>query len=181
MPPEVVVPDGYSLERLDTGRHSRNEFGCGKDVLDTFLRTQASQAQGKYASATHVLIQTDVLTASGMRPVVGYVTLVSSEIPLSDCPPSIRRISDKPKLPALLLARMGVDSAHQGRGLGVCLVKHALVAAWNMNQAAGCLLVLVDAKDDDARRFYLKYGFTAMPDRPSRLFIPMKVIEKLPG
>jgi len=39
--------------------------------------------------------------------------------------------------------------------------------------------VIVDAKDDQARRFYLKYGFLALPGISGRLFLPMKTIEQL--
>jgi len=41
------------------------------------------------------------------------------------------------------------------------------------------LAALVDAKDDQARQFYLRYGFLAFPDRPQRLFLPRKTFETL--
>lgn len=178
--PTIVVPDGYLLERPNTDRHSRKDFACGKDPLDVFLRTQASQAQGKYVSATHVLIQSGDPAGDSLYPIVGYVTLVTSHIPLADCPPTIRRVSNKPTLPALLLAQMAVDERHKDKKLGEFLLKYALVTAWQQNQNSGCLLVVLDAKDEDAKRFYLKYGFTAFQDKPMRLFLPVKVIEKLP-
>jgi len=115
-----------------------------------------------------------------MFPVVGYVTLVTSEIPLLDCPPEIRkRISNKTRLPALLLARMGVDTAHQGNDLGEYLVKFALHQAWLLNQMSGCFLLVVDAKDEESKRFYLRYGFKALPQTPLRLIMPMATIAKL--
>jgi GNAT superfamily N-acetyltransferase len=179
VPPTIVVPDGYLLERLDTSRHCRKDFSCGKESLDIFLRTQASQAQGKYASATHVLVQAGEVASTGLLPIVGYVTLVGSEIPLAEVPPSIKRISKKPKLPALLLARMAVDTAHRGKRLGECLLQHVLVTAWNVNQSAGCFVVIVDAKDEESKQFYLKYGFLPMPDNSMRLFLPMVTIQNL--
>jgi predicted N-acetyltransferase YhbS len=175
--PTIVVPEGYLLERLDPARHSRSEFSCGKEALDVFLRTQASQAQGKFASATHVLVE--AAAPEDSRHIVGYVTLVTSEIALADVSSFVKKISNKPRLPALLLAKMAVDSAHMGKRLGECLLKHALVTAWRMNQNAGCVVVIVDAKDDEAKQFYLKYGFLAMLDKPLRLILPMGKIEKL--
>jgi GNAT superfamily N-acetyltransferase len=174
LPSELVVPSGYAFERLDVSRHSRDEFSCGKPDLDTFLRTQASQAQSKYLSSTHVLLRFNEL-----RTIVGYVTLVSSEIPLAECPSSLKRISNRSRLPALLLARMAVDSAHKGNDLGEFLLKYSLTTAWNMNIASGCLLVAVDAKDEDSKNFYLKYGFIPFPDKPLRMFLPMGTIEEL--
>ncbi|MGC2270527.1 MAG: hypothetical protein WA539_00975, partial [Candidatus Sulfotelmatobacter sp.] len=39
---------------------------------------------------------------------------------------------------------------------------------------------VVDAKDEDAKQFYLKYGFASMPENDMRLFLPMATIDKLP-
>ena len=41
------------------------------------------------------------------------------------------------------------------------------------------LAIVVDAKTDDARRFYQKYDFIPFPDFPRKLFLPMKTIKKL--
>ena len=132
------------------------------------------QAQDKNLSATHVIVPRE-----DGRTIVGYITLVSSVVPLSDYPPSLKRVSDKPNLPALLLAKMAVDSAHKGKDLGEFLLKHALVTARQMKDASGCFLVVVDAKDENSKNFYVKYGFTPFPDRNLRLFMPMKTIDGL--
>jgi hypothetical protein len=39
---------------------------------------------------------------------------------------------------------------------------------------------MVDAKDANAVAFYKKYGFIEIPATPSRLFLPMETIAKLP-
>jgi hypothetical protein len=42
--------------------------------------------------------------------------------------------------------------------------------------------VIVDAKDENAHRFYTDFGFIAFPDTVKRLFMPMQTIGKLfPG
>ncbi len=74
---------------------------------------------------------------------------------------------------------MAVDTRYGRRRLGEWLLKYALITAWNINQQSGCFLLIIDAKDDEAKNFYLKYGFLAMPDRPMRLFMAMATIEKL--
>ena len=182
MPPQIVIPDGYVLERLDTSRHERNSFSCGKDPLDQYLRTQAAQAQEKGFSNTHVLIETvDHLPEGEKHPIAAYVTLVGSEIPLADCPPKLKRLSTKPRLPAMLLSRMARDLRHKGKRLGDALITIALTKAWEMKQVMGCFLVAVDAKDNEAKDVYIKYGFMALPEKPMRLVLPMSVIEKLPN
>jgi len=39
--------------------------------------------------------------------------------------------------------------------------------------------VIVDAKDEAAKRFYEHFEFVPLPDTPRRLFLPMRTIEKL--
>jgi hypothetical protein len=178
VPLAISIPNGYALERLDTSRHSRENFSCGKPELDVFLRTQASQAQSKYLSATHAVIRTE-MTSEGLYPIAGYVTLVSSEIPLSECPPAFKKVTNRERLPILLLARMASDLAYKGNRIGECLLKFALIKALEMNQNSGCAALFMDAKDEDSKAFYLKYDFTPLLDRPMRLFLPVAKIEKL--
>jgi GNAT superfamily N-acetyltransferase len=178
VPPTFRVPQGYALERLDPEHHLRTGFACGKDALDSYLRTQAAQQQSRYLSATHVLIHSDS-ALEAERHVLGYVTLVSTEIPLLGSPASLKKSTNKPQLPVLLLARMASDQQHRGKRLGESLLQFAIFSAWEMNQNSGCVALIVDSKDLDAKQFYLKYGFEVFPEQSMRLFIGMSTIEKL--
>jgi ribosomal protein S18 acetylase RimI-like enzyme len=40
-------------------------------------------------------------------------------------------------------------------------------------------MVLVDAKDEGARRFYEAHGFRSLREFPKRLVIPMRTIERM--
>jgi len=48
-----------------------------------------------------------------------------------------------------------------------------------LNSEIASLAVVVDAKDENARRFYTGYGFLPFPDTPNRLYLPMKTVEQL--
>jgi GNAT superfamily N-acetyltransferase len=175
-------PLGYSIECLDTAVHNREDFSCGVEALDTFLRTQASQGQSKHISATHVLLlaenaQREVTT----RQVVGYVSLVNAVLPLAEAPPTAKKLTRQQTLPAILLARMAVDHRHQRKQLGEFLLKYALKCCWDISKVSGCFAVLVDAKNEEVKSFYLRYGFEALPDRTLRLYLPMRTIDKLFG
>ncbi len=74
---------------------------------------------------------------------------------------------------------MATDTAHKGKRVGECLLKLALAKAWEMKQNSGCVAVFVDAKDNDSKAFYVKYGFIPLPEQTMRLFLEMAVIEKL--
>lgn len=113
--------------------------------------------------------------------IAGFITLVSTTIPLADCPAWVaKKITNKPQLPALLLARMGIDNRHKNKRLGeFLLVKIALLAAKEQSEIGGCFAVFLDAKDDTAKDFYMKYGFMELPKDRFKLFMPMAEIRKL--
>jgi hypothetical protein len=58
---------------------------------------------------------------------------------------------------------------------------HALEKALESSRRVASAMVVVDAKDEAARNFYLRYGFVPLESQPNRLLYPMKTIEKLFG
>jgi predicted GNAT family N-acyltransferase len=82
-------------------------------------------------------------------------------------------------VPATLIGRLAVSTVFRGQGLGEILLMDALHRSLSLSAQIASAAVIVDAKDDHARRFYLKYGFLELPDVPGRLFLPMKTIERL--
>jgi GNAT superfamily N-acetyltransferase len=69
-------------------------------------------------------------------------------------------------MPAILLARMGVDSRHQRQGLGAALLKHFMLKAVEVAQSVGVRVLLIHAKDENAKSFYEHYGFVESPLDP---------------
>lgn len=93
--------------------------------------------------------------------------------------PIVRKLPQYPLIPATLLGRLAVDRRQQGRGYGRFLLANALHRAAGSEIAS--FAVIVDAKDDSARRFYLRESFLPLPDQPLKLFRPMADIRKLFG
>lgn len=81
-------------------------------------------------------------------------------------------------IPAILLARFAVDRAEQGHGLGTAMLLDALGRCAQAAEVAGVRVVLVHAKDDGPRSFYLKHDFEASPVNPLQLMILMKDVRK---
>ncbi len=69
-------------------------------------------------------------------------------------------------MPAILLARMAVDSRHTRHGLGAALLKHFMLKALEVAQFLGVRALLIHAKDDEAKSFYSHYGFVKSPFDP---------------
>jgi predicted N-acetyltransferase YhbS len=82
----------------------------------------------------------------------------------------------------VLLARLAVDRREQGSGLGGTLLAAALRKAVAAGEAAAARLVVVDAIDENAARFYERYGFIPAPEHRLRLYRRMKdIVRSLDG
>lgn len=110
--------------------------------------------------------------------VAGYYTLSSTSVLLRDLPnETVRKLPKYPLVPATLLGRLAVDRRQQGKGFGRFLLADALRRA-AMSEIAS-FAVIVDAKDENARRFYAGESFLPFPDQPMKLFRPMAEITAL--
>ena len=74
----------------------------------------------------------------------------------------------------VLLARLAVDEREQGKGLGTIILADALRKAVVAGEAAAARLIVIDAVDEDAARFYARHGFVPAPQQPLRLYRRMK-------
>ena len=91
-------------------------------------------------------------------------------------PPFALIESDHLLVGMVLLARLAVDRAYRGRGLGSLLLAEALRKAVAAGEAAAARLVVVDAIDEQAARFYAHHGFVPAPEHQLRLYRRMKDI-----
>ena len=67
-----------------------------------------------------------------------------------------------------------MDRSEQGKGLGAALLQDALLRAERAADTVGVRAVLVQAIDEAARGFYLRFGFSASPVDEMRLMLLMK-------
>jgi GNAT superfamily N-acetyltransferase len=151
--------------------HDRSAFSCGVDALDRYFRTQAGQDVRKHIAAPFILIAPD-------DAIAGYYTLSAASIAFPDLPPEItRKLPKYPSIPATLIGRLAVDRRYRGFGYGRLLLADALYRAQRSEIAS--FAVIVDAKDDNAGRFYQRESFLPFPDRPLTFFRPMSEIKAL--
>jgi GNAT superfamily N-acetyltransferase len=135
----------------------RSRFSCGEPALDRFFGHYAGQNQFKLRLAvTYVAIMEGLI--------VGFATVAAGSVERNHLPDERQRnrLPAYP-LPILRLARLGVDSAAQGAGIGRALLRHVLCLALEQRDATGCVGVVTDAKPD-AIPFYEQLGFTPLED-----------------
>lgn len=165
------APGGSLRVEALGSQHDRSSFNCGVEPLDRYFRTQAGQDARKNMAAPFVL----VLPAGAIG---GYYTLSSTAMKLTDLPAeTIRRLPRYPLVPAILLGRLAVDLRYRGKGYGRFLLADALLRAVRSEIAS--FAVVVEAKDEAARRFYERESFLPLPETPMQLFRPMADITKL--
>ena len=168
-----MADERYHIEPLGS-RHDRAAFACGVEALDRYLHQQAGQDMRRRLAAVFVL--DDALE----NTIAGYYTLSATAILATGLPPDVtRKLPRYPHLPAVLLGRLAVDSRYRGRGFGEILLVDALRRALASSAEIAAMAVIVDAKDDDARRFYERYGFRRLLADEYRLFLPMATVAQL--
>jgi GNAT superfamily N-acetyltransferase len=166
----MAADDPLRVEPLGS-HHDRSGFESGVESLDRYFRTQVGQDTRKNLAALFVL----VLRGGA---IAGYYTLSSTSVQLTELPLQIvRKLPRYPLIPATLLGRLAVDQRHQGNGYGRFLLADALHRA--VRNEIASFAVVVDAKDDNARRFYERESFLPLPDQPLKLYRPMADIKQL--
>ena len=168
-------PPRFLIEAFDKKKHNRTAFSCEHEALNTYIKQQASQDIRKHVAAVFVLTQDG-------KTIAGYYTLSQYAVDSSGVPEETMRSLGLPKykeLPATLLGRLARSLSFKGQGVGELLPIGALKQALDHSQRIASMAVVVDAKDEPAKTFYMKYGFLELPDHPNRLFLPMKTIEQM--
>jgi GNAT superfamily N-acetyltransferase len=168
----VAEPIQWQIHELRSD-HDRAEFSCGHDSLDTFLKKFATQNQKSGVSQTFVALKPGGLT------VHGYYSLAAGSVKFQDLSETQRKGLPRHPVPVVLLGRLAVDKRAQKQGLGEHLLLDAMRRIDQTAAEIGIHAIEVDAIDDSAKQFYLRYGFTELLDDPRHLYIPMKTVRML--
>lgn len=157
----------------------RTSFRSGNLDLDRFFTRFAGQNQFRHHIGT-------TYVAVDEARIIGFATVVASELTTADLPATKRRRLPAYPLPVLRLARLAVDERTHGKGAGKALLRAVFALAHQMAEDIGCIGVVVDAKPD-AAAFYEKLGFEPLEleagdlgDRPqpTAMFIELGAIPK---
>lgn len=150
--------------------HRREGFDCGDAALNDFLLRQAGQQQRRGFGKTYVALADDGVS------VIGFVTVSAGQVATS----ALSSQAKLPRYPApvLRIGRLAVDAHHQGKGVGQDLLACALRLAVEFSQRVGLYAVVVDAKHDKAKAFYVKLGFIVCVDNPLCLYLPVATLER---
>ena len=156
----------YRIEPL--GKHDRVAFCSGSDAVDRYLREQAAQDMRRRIASCFVAVDCS-------DAIAGFYTIAASSLVLDLLTnDQRRRLPRYPTIPAVLLGRLAVSQAHQGKRLGGALVADALLRAARADVMAYAMVV--DAKDEQAAGFYQHLGFMQLGDDPRRLMRALSAV-----
>lgn len=120
--------------------------------------------------------RTYVVTAAGR--VVGYYALASGAVAAQAATGKIRRNMPDP-IPVMVLGRLAVDKAFQKRGVGIALVRDAVLRTLQAADIGGIRAILLHAISDDAKRFYERCGFSESPVDSMTLMVSIADVHRI--
>lgn len=154
----------------DVESNTFKEFSCGNNELDTYLKEFARQNHKKGIGKSFVTLAED--------RVIGYYTLSMASVEFFQIPEEHNRGIPKYPAPVAKIGRLAIDFQFQGKKIGTALLIDALKKFLEASKTVAAYAVVVDAKNDTAKRFYDGFGFIPYKGDLS-LFLPMKTITKL--
>jgi len=154
-----------AIEKL-RHEHQLDDFDCGREELNRFLKRQAWASQQSHSAQTYVLAKE--------LGVLGYCSLAAGSVAHDEATERVRKGQARHPIPVILLARLAVEAAVHGQGLGAALLKDALLRTAQAADTVGARSLVVHAKDDTAKAFYEHFNFEASPTDPYHLLLVMK-------
>jgi GNAT superfamily N-acetyltransferase len=150
--------------------HDIEPFESGVAALDEWLKRRARRNEAEGAARTFV-------ACAGQR-VVGYYSLAAGSVLHATATGRVRRNMPEP-VPVVLLGRLAVDRAWQGKGPGADLLSDAVLRIVGAAETIGVRAILVHAISADAKAFYEKHGFRTSPVDPMTLMITVEEAERM--
>jgi len=166
-----MARDDWQIVRLHK-THRRDAFDCGSQELNEYVRRFARQNDRKGIARVYVAVYpSEVL-------VRGYYTLSNSAVEHESMPEQTQKRLPRYPVPTVLIGRLAVDNSVKGLGLGRDLLMDGLYRVLKAADQIGIHAVEVDAKDDNARSFYAKYGFVSLLDDDRHMFLSVRVAKR---
>ncbi|MBZ0228563.1 MAG: GNAT family N-acetyltransferase [Bauldia sp.] len=150
-----------------TAGHDLSAFDCGEPALNDWLRHRALRNESRF-SRTYVVCEDN--------RVVAYFCISASAVERAAAPGKLRRNAPD-TIPVSVVGRLAVSRSHAGKGLGADILSDALRRIAVASQSIGIGAVLVHARDDAAKHFYMNCAeFIEYPEDSRTLFLPIETV-----
>lgn len=153
---------------------NRSLFDCGISELNDYLQRYARQNHKKGIAKTWVMVN-----SNNEQVPVGYYSISMAELQQESLSDEQKKGFPRYPLPVIRICKLAVDKQLQGQRLGELLLVDIFKKGIRISQDIGVVGFLVDAINERAKQFYLKYGFSPLVNSPLSLFLPMTRISQL--
>ncbi|OBQ08131.1 MAG: acetyltransferase [Anabaena sp. LE011-02] len=164
----------YIICSINDKRVIRDNFDCGVSELNEYLKKYAKQNDKKGIAKTWIAILDDK-----EGDALGYYSISMAELKQDTLPEDYRQKLPRYPLPVIRIGKLAVDKSMQGKGLGETLLVDALTRGIRLADDIGVYGFTVDAINENAKNFYLSYGFIPLCDQQLSLFISLKNLKGL--
>jgi GNAT superfamily N-acetyltransferase len=148
--------------------HDRQAFDCGDEAMNNFLRRFARQSHAQNASKTFCAID-----AATPGRILGFYTVTPSAVARAAAPAGMTKGLAQHEVSGFKLARLATDLSVAGQGLGGQLLAAAALRCLRIAGEVGGVLLIIDANNDRATRWYASYGAEPLVDAPLTLVMPL--------
>lgn len=150
-----------------TAEHDLSGFDCGEPALNDWLLHRALKNESRF-SRTYVVCE--------KNRVVAYFCISAGAVERAAAPSKVRRNAPD-TIPVSVIGRLAVSLDHAGKGLGADILSDALRRIAVASQSIGIGAVLVHAKNDTAKNFYMGCAeFIEYPEESRTLFLPIETV-----
>lgn len=116
--------------------------------------------------------------AEGDR-VCAYFSLTVGQADTLEAPERVRKGKGSFPITVVILARLAVSLQDQGKSIGVGMLQEAIRRTVAITDQAGVRALLTHPIDDQAARFYQRFGFEPSPMREQQWLLLLKDARKL--
>lgn len=149
-------------------KHDRKSFDCGDPAMNDFLQRYARQSHESGAAKTFLAIDD-----RDNKSVLGFYSLAPGALAYADTPEMVRRGLARHEVPGFRLARIATSLRWQGQGVGGQLLAAAVRRCLRAASEVGGVVLIIDAKNDRAARWYASYGAVPLSNKPLTLVMPL--------
>ena len=152
--------------------HFLDGFDCCKPALNDWLIRHARPAQASGSAKSYVAVGEN-------DRVAGYFSLTVGQADAIEAPERIRKGMGGYPIPVVILARLEVSLRDQGKGIGIGMLQEAIRRTVGIADQAGVRALLTHPIDDEASRFYQRFGFESSPIREQQLLLLLEDARRL--
>jgi GNAT superfamily N-acetyltransferase len=151
--------------------HDRKSFDCGSPELNQYLDRYARQNHESGGAKTFVAV-----SPAAPARVMGYYSISPGAVEFARVPAKLTKKLGRYDVPVFRLGRLAIDRSVQGQGLGGDLLLAAGERALAVAGEVGGIALAIDAKDENAARWYERFGALELLDDPLKLVLPLDII-----